>query len=131
GLLAGAGPELAGRVHVADIGLGIVGADAVAEIPDASDVGACWPRRAPSAHKTRSGHLLVLAGSVEMAGAAVLVCEGALAVGVGLLSLAVPRAALPRLGQLPPEVMVELAGDGDRLEPLEDPVLARRDALAV
>ena len=41
-----------------------------------------------------------------MAGAAILACRGALRMGAGLVTLFVEREAWPRLGALPPEVMV-------------------------
>ncbi len=110
GLLAGRGAELCGAVEVVDIGLGAVDPErlrVVAGIPDATDLGPLWPRRAPSDHKSRSGHLLVVAGSPEMAGAAILTCRGALRAGVGLVTLAVDARAISRLGGLPAEVMVQ------------------------
>ncbi len=106
GLLAGRGPELAGDVTVIDLGLELGGTDHVAELADPAELAAKVPSRAITSHKRTSGHLLVVAGSLEMAGAAILCCEGALAAGVGLLSLSIPAAAVARLGRLPPEVMV-------------------------
>lgn len=123
------GAAYCGIVEVAEIGLGCVKGAAIAEIPQAHDIADLWPRRKRTAHKNQSGHLLVLAGSTSMAGAAILACEGALAVGVGLLTLATPKGALARLAQLPPEVMVIESGLGDRLEPLPDAALDRRSAI--
>ncbi|MBX2797978.1 MAG: NAD(P)H-hydrate dehydratase [Myxococcales bacterium] len=111
GLLAA--PELAGVVQLVDIGLEAVAtaADHVAEQVEAADLAPLWPRRGQTDHKHRSGHLLVVAGSAAMAGAAELVCRGALAAGAGLITLwADPRAA-DRLGRLPPEVMVRPEAD--------------------
>jgi hydroxyethylthiazole kinase-like uncharacterized protein yjeF len=67
------------------------------------------------ANKWTRGHVGIVAGSAELAGAAVLACSGALRGGAGLVTLFVPRDAWPRLGQLPPEVMVRdrAALDGD------------------
>jgi len=110
------GPEVCGEVHVVDIGL-------AAGDPDEQHVAA-WlteeadlvrPARTRDAYKGRVGDLLVVAGSTAMAGAAVLACEGALASGVGLVRLLVPRGSLPRLARLPPEVMVQDGGPGDVL----------------
>ncbi len=106
GLLAGQGPDLAGEVTVVDLGLELGGTDHVAELGDPAELAAKVPSRAVTSHKRTSGHLLVIAGSLGMAGAAILCCEGALAAGVGLLTLSIPAAALARLGRLPPEVMV-------------------------
>lgn len=133
GLLFGPGARHAGVVEVADIGLQAApGAEelAVAEIPEPSDLAGLVPRRQTDTHKTREGKLLVIAGSTWMAGAAVLACQGALAAGVGLVTLLAPRGALPRLAALPPEVMLLDGGEGDVLSG-EEPDLTRFDALAV
>lgn len=63
------------------------------------------------ANKWTRGHVGVYAGSPEKAGAAVLACRGALRGGAGLVSLYADRATWPRLGGLPPEVMVAEPGD--------------------
>jgi len=115
------GPRACGEVHTVDIGLSAGTPDeelAEAWVMEASDLVA--PRRPWNTHKRRMGDLLVVAGSAAMAGAAVLACEGALAAGVGLLRLVAPRGALPRLGRLPPEVMVVDGGPGDVLSALPD-----------
>lgn len=119
GLFLADGPRLTGEVLLADLGLGSLDSSALAATFTPSDVAARWPRRDPQGHKTRHGHLLVVAGSERLPGAAVLCCRGALASGVGLITLAVPRAALAGLSGLPPEVMLwpydapeELATEG-------------------
>lgn len=114
-----AGARLSGRVHLADIGLEAApGARdlALGEVPEPADLAPVVPRRAPTTHKTREGHLLVVAGSTWMAGAAVLACRGALAAGVGLVTLLAPRGAHSRLGALPPEAMLLDGGPGDLLD---------------
>lgn len=129
GLYAEPGVDYAGRVHVAGLGVGPLQEPPVAGRVERADVEGGWPARGPGDHKNRSGHLLVLAGSRNLAGAAVLACGGALAAGIGLVTLAVPAGAVPRLGQLPPEVMVLVSGDGDVLEPLPSAAFARRTAI--
>jgi hydroxyethylthiazole kinase-like uncharacterized protein yjeF len=131
GLLCGAGAARAGEVEVVDLGFDAVSREAKAELPEAADLAPLWPVRAPDAHKRGSGHLLVIAGSAPMAGAAVLCCRGALAAGVGLVTLVVPRGALVRLGGLPPEVMVQVAGAGDLVELGRMPELSPYTAVAV
>jgi hydroxyethylthiazole kinase-like uncharacterized protein yjeF len=90
GLLLAPGVDLCGRVEVVDIGLGVAetSPSVVAGIPEASDLADLWPRRKPGDHKSRSGHLLVVAGSPRMAGAAVLCCRAGLRAGAGLVTLA-------------------------------------------
>ena len=113
GLLAEPGAELCGAIEVVDIGLQASDPSGlqIAEVPEEGDLR--WPARSASAHKKSSGHLLVVAGSRAMSGAAILACRGALAAGVGLVSLLTPRGA--RLAGLPPEVMVIDGGAGDVL----------------
>jgi hydroxyethylthiazole kinase-like uncharacterized protein yjeF len=49
------------------------------------------PKRTAHAHKGDSGHVLIMAGSRGMAGAAVLAANGAYRGGAGLVTLAVPE----------------------------------------
>ena len=129
GLLTESGAEVAGQVQVADIGLGCVQGEAYAEIAEASDLAPLWPVRHAGSHKRSSGHLLVVAGSTAMSGAAVLACLGALSSGVGLVTLCAPRGALPRLASLPPEVMLLVCGEGDFIDPSEATALDRYTAV--
>ncbi len=132
GLFCGAGPDLTGHLTLVDIGLDALAtyADASAELPEAVDLAPLWPVRARGDHKNRSGHLLVVAGSANMAGAAILTCRGALGAGVGLVTLVVPRNATPRLQGLAPEVMLLVHGDGDVLPDVPADALRGRTAVA-
>jgi NAD(P)H-hydrate epimerase len=91
GLLTPSGAEHAGRLHVADIG---VDARAVAEcghsarFADDEAARAVLKPRPVMTHKSHSGRVLVLAGSPGKVGAALLVAEGALRGGAGLVTLA-------------------------------------------
>lgn len=63
--------------------------------------------RSPTAHKYTAGHLLLIAGSRQYAGAALLAGLGAIASGVGMLTLAIPKSLrLPLLSQLPSALLV-------------------------
>src|SRR6266705_6567234 len=53
------------------------------------------PPRAEESHKGTYGHVLVVAGSRGMSGAAVLCGSGALRGGAGLVTVAVPEPILP------------------------------------
>ncbi|WP_200341872.1 NAD(P)H-hydrate epimerase, partial [Rhodovibrio sodomensis] len=57
-----------------------------------------WPWRTPGDHKYRFGHALVL-GDATATGAGRLACRAALRVGAGLVTAAVPPAALPIYAQ--------------------------------
>ncbi len=58
-------------------------------------VGALLPERAARGHKGSFGRLLVIAGSLDYAGAALLVCRAAGRAGVGLVTLAIPESLQP------------------------------------
>jgi NAD(P)H-hydrate epimerase len=53
------------------------------------------PERPARGHKGTFGRLLVLAGSIDFAGAALLVCRAAGRAGAGLVTLAVPESLQP------------------------------------
>jgi len=53
------------------------------------------PERPARAHKGTFGKLLVIAGSIDYAGAALLVCRAAGRAGAGLVTLAVPESLQP------------------------------------
>ena len=85
--------EWAGEVLTVEIGLPRALREDAAlsvDLPDARDVGALLPHRTPDAHKGSSGHVLVVAGSAGLTGAAALCSQAALRIGAGLVTLAVP-----------------------------------------
>ena len=65
------------------------------------------PKRRAEAHKGDFGHLLIVGGSVSKPGAAVMTAHAALRAGVGLVTIAAPRAALPLMAPALPEAMWE------------------------
>ncbi|RMF20246.1 MAG: NAD(P)H-hydrate dehydratase [Deltaproteobacteria bacterium] len=93
GLFCGVGPNHAGRVVVADIGLrspqeaGIV---PVGELIDADACAAWLPHRHRMAHKGELGHVLIVGGSLGKCGAVLLAARAALRGGSGLVTMAVP-----------------------------------------
>jgi NAD(P)H-hydrate epimerase len=99
---------------LADIGLELRGEAAEAELVDA----VALPAFGAGENKWARGHVGVVAGSEELAGAGVLACVGALRGGAGLVTLCVPRAAWGRLGALPAEVMVRERGSYERYDAL-------------
>ncbi|MGB3534411.1 MAG: NAD(P)H-hydrate dehydratase [Microcoleaceae cyanobacterium] len=62
--------------------------------------------RHPLAHKYKTGHLLLIAGSRRYTGAAILAGLGARASGVGMLSIAVPKSIKPLLSMQLPEALI-------------------------
>ena len=100
GLLLGSGPELAGEVEVADVGLGSLAASvANAWLVTDEDVAAHLPLRPHDTHKWRSA-VQVIAGSPGMPGAAVLVATSTMRAGAGYALVGVPGG--PDGGGLPP-----------------------------
>jgi NAD(P)H-hydrate epimerase len=104
---------------------------------DAAAAGRLVTPREPDTHKGTWGHLLVVAGSRDKSGAAVLAGRGALGAGVGLATVALPESARALVAVQQAELMTTgLAEDGDgalaagaAAHVLE--LLATRDALAI
>lgn len=89
-LFQGIGMEHAGYWTVADIGYpsGILGTPTEARLIDHNWVADLIPERLRTAHKRDNGHVLIIAGSDMMPGAAVLATKAALRAGAGLVTLA-------------------------------------------
>ncbi|NEQ44053.1 MAG: NAD(P)H-hydrate dehydratase [Leptolyngbya sp. SIOISBB] len=62
--------------------------------------------RSPIAHKYQAGHALLIAGSRQYAGAALLASQGAIASGVGMLTIIVPESLRLMLVSQLPEALV-------------------------
>ncbi len=104
GHVLSAGPEYCGEVVVAPIGLDGEVPDA-ARLIEAGDLRGALPRRSRETHKNTFGHLLLVAGSVGMAGAALIAARAALKSGVGLLTIACPASVVPILQLGAPNAM--------------------------
>ena len=95
GLYLGVGPNHAGFIRVADIGIpdDLV---AAAKIPvmllQAADVRPLLPQRPRPAHKGPFGHAGIIAGSAGKTGAAAMAAMAALRIGTGLVTVATPRS---------------------------------------
>jgi ADP-dependent NAD(P)H-hydrate dehydratase / NAD(P)H-hydrate epimerase len=63
-------------------------------------------QRSPLTHKYQQGHLLLIVGSQQYAGAAILAGLGARATGVGMLSIAVPQSLKPALLHHLPDALI-------------------------
>ena len=71
------------------------------------------PRREAGAHKWSVGGVVVLAGSPQYIGAAVLCCMAAGRSGAGVVTAALHRALVPVVIGIVPEVAVAVLPDGD------------------
>ncbi|MDO5298727.1 MAG: NAD(P)H-hydrate dehydratase [Clostridia bacterium] len=111
------GRELSGRLIVADIGIlaewdGAQGIDVLED----EDARALLPIRAADAHKGTFGHVLIVAGSKGMAGAACLAAQSALRAGAGLVTAACPFSVLAPLQNSVPCAMAQVVSDGPALD---------------
>jgi len=97
-----------GELAVVDIGLpdGLPEYDGIKrEIIDGDWVRSSLPARPPEAHKGTFGTCLVIAGSEEYPGAAVLAGRSAYKIGAGLVSMAVPKRIYQGLIKTLPEAI--------------------------
>lgn len=83
------------------------------------------PARPVRGHKGSFGKLLVIAGSLDYAGAALLVCRAAGRTGVGLVTLAVPESLQPLFAAKVVEATTMALPEDDVEEIDPEPALAR------
>ncbi|MEO0473185.1 MAG: NAD(P)H-hydrate dehydratase [Bacteroidota bacterium] len=92
------------------------------------------PERGHSSHKGTFGHMLLMAGSTDMGGAAALSALAAIRSGLGLLTVLCPQTCKHVIQSLVPEAMVVgLKGDHFSLEhlPIVRKHLDRKTAVAI
>ena len=117
GLLRPSGAELAGRVHLVDLGLEehLSGEPAVERLEDA-EVRALLPRPDRASTKYSRGVVAVAAGSDAFPGAAVLAVSGAARTGAGMVRCLAPQRVLDLVLAARPETVghrIERADGGD------------------
>ncbi len=107
GLYLYPGMDYAGEIEIADIGIptGLEEDKINSELLTLSGISKKLFFRKPSSHKGSFGHLLVIAGSPGMTGAASLTALSALRVGTGLVTLGIPEDLNPILETKLTEVM--------------------------
>jgi hydroxyethylthiazole kinase-like uncharacterized protein yjeF len=112
GLLTLDGPDHAGAVHVAALGL-----DAAATVApsgfviDGDSVRIALPNRRRNTHKGDYGDVAIVGGAAGMAGAAWLAGRAALLLGAGRVYVGLADAQAPTLDPLHPELMMRSAAD--------------------
>ena len=106
GCLLADGLDASGEVVVPDIGIppAFYPPDSPA-LADDSDLRAALGRRPRNFHKGMAGHLLIVAGSVGMAGAAAMYALSAMRTGAGLTTVACPASIVPVIQALAPCAM--------------------------
>jgi hydroxyethylthiazole kinase-like uncharacterized protein yjeF len=92
---------------------------------DDETIAGLLPERPPRGHKGRFGKVLVIAGSLDYAGAALLVCRGAGRAGAGLVTLAVPESLQPLFAAKVVEATTMSLPEDDVEEVDPEPALAR------
>ncbi len=108
---------LTGHLTIADIGIlsewdGAQGIDVL----EAADAAAMLPVRARDAHKGTFGHVLLIAGSEGMSGAACLAAQAALRSGAGLVTAACCAPVRIPMQTLVPCTMAKVVCGGAALE---------------
>lgn len=96
GIVTYPGAEFAGEIVVAQVGVPVEIADVAGavEVWPAEKYAELLPRFAGDAHKNQRGRVLVVAGSGQFPGAAVLAARGAMRSGAGYVTLAVPESVV-------------------------------------
>ena len=100
------GLDACGKLVIADVGFPEEAfPDDLPQLFGPEDLRELFPVRRRNIHKGKCGHLLIIAGSVGMAGAAVLCTKAALRSGVGLVSVACPEEIVPIIQSAAPCAM--------------------------
>ena len=102
-----------GSLQVVDIGIADAPPAPDAVVLEDADVAFALRPGAPDADKRGRGVVVLLAGSSGMAGAAIMAARGALAMGVGLLTVATSAAVRDAVAPAVPEAMTLGLPDGD------------------
>jgi NAD(P)H-hydrate epimerase len=134
------GAAMCGELEIADIGFPSA---AICEIAarglflELADVKPLLHPRTANSHKGLYGHPLVIAGGLGKAGAAILTARGALRMGAGLVTAAIPESVAAVVAAAQAELMTEpmpdRAGRFDARKTIErlDFLVAGKDALIV
>lgn len=133
-LIASAAAPYYGQVEVAAIGIDkeLIDRFSHGQMPITPDmVQAQFAPRAADSHKGSYGHLLCVAGSDGMAGAARLCAEAALRCGVGLLTAALPRCIYPIVSTALPEALFLPLDGADALAQLAVRTRAKKASAVV
>jgi len=137
GLYLQDGLDMCGEIIAADVGFPaeIFPEEHICRIlPE--DLRFLVPQRRRNIHKGSCGHLLIIAGSVGMAGAAALCTKAALRSGVGLVTIACPESIVPILQMHAPCAMcIPLAEKGGAISadalPIVNEALKGKSAVAI
>ena len=135
GLYLKQGPDYAGEIVAADIGLPVAKAAALddadgMDILEKKDLGRLLPARRKVSHKGSYGRVLLFAGSRGMAGAAAIAAVASLRTGAGLVTVACPENVLDIVQVLCPcATCLPLPETADEAWTLLETALERADAI--
>lgn len=135
GLYLKQGPDYAGEIVVADIGLRVPKAAALddaagMDVLEKKDLAWLLPKRKKVSHKGSYGRVLLFAGSRGMAGAAAISALAALRTGAGLVTVACPEDILDIVQILCPcATCLPLPADVDEAWTLLASAVERADAI--
>ncbi len=116
GVLLGDGPEYAGALVRADIGISLPGPqESYAFLSGREETAALLPPRRRNTHKGTYGKAAIVAGSEAYTGAAALATMAALRSGCGYTALFLPRDILPHYLLKFPEALIAPISDGGRV----------------
>ena len=101
------GELTSGPVAVSELGVQptLVSNQTGLSVTTGQEVRITFPPRPDEAHKGDFGHVLVIGGALDKAGAAGLAGIAALRTGAGLVTVACPRSSQPTLAGFAPELM--------------------------
>lgn len=114
GLVSYPGAACCGALEVADIGFAPAALEelgATGSYLEAADVAPLLKPRIANSHKGTYGHPLIVAGSRGKAGAALLASRGALRMGAGLVTAAIPESVASIVAAGQAELMTEAMPD--------------------
>lgn len=108
GLLLYPATEYIGELYLAKISLpDELSKELNTNLLTGSEMARMLPKRPPNSHKGSFGKILVIAGSSGMTGAATLCCQGAMAMGAGLVYLAIPESLCDVMASKLTEVIIK------------------------
>jgi len=129
GLVTGAGPDHTGPIVLDTLDVPAACGVEIGGVPALQWAGQrhLIPRRAATAYKHQSGHVLVVGGDSGMGGAVAMAAEAALRVGAGLVSVVTRPEHVTAVLARRPEIMVHSANDALGIDALLD----RVDVIAI
>lgn len=110
------GAGFRGELEIAEIGFAPAAIDEIApsgRFVERGDIAPLIRPRNPNTHKGTYGHPLIIAGGRGKGGAAILASRGALRMGAGLVTAAIPECVAAIVASAQPELMTEPMPDHD------------------